>query len=462
MSSPVLIGALTTLVTVVAVFLAYNANQGLPFVPTYDLSASLPDAANLVAGNDVREGGFRIGAVDKITPVRRPDGSTYAVVHMKLEKSVEPLPVDSTLIVRSRSALGLKYVEIAPGAASVGYKPGATIPLSQATPHPVEIDEVLNTFNAPTRNGIKGSIEGFGTGLTGRGISLNAVIQELPQLFDNLQPVTQNLAAPQTQLRRFIPALERAAALVAPVAQDQASLFQNLDTTFTALASVARPSIQDTISKSPPTLDTAIANFPQQRPFLENTAAFARELRPGVAVLPSTLPDLADALHFGIPSLKRAPQLNSELTGVFSAVQRFSEDPNVTRGLQRLDDTVRTLNPTLSFLAPTQTTCNYVTLWFRNIGSLLSEGDGHGTWQRFIIITTPQGPNSESGPSSAPANGPTTDNHLHANTYPNTAAPGQTPECEAGNEDYLLGKTIVGNLPGNQGTKTDGQVGGNG
>src|SRR6266576_219044 len=87
LSSPVLIGALTTLVVIVAVFLAYNANQGLPFVPTYDLSVSLPNAANLVPGNDVREGGFRIGAVDKIKPVRRPDGSTFAVVHMKLDKS---------------------------------------------------------------------------------------------------------------------------------------------------------------------------------------------------------------------------------------------------------------------------------------------------------------------------------------------------------------------------------------
>ena len=38
-ASPVLIGAVTLLVTIVAVFLAYNANTGLPFVPTYDIKA---------------------------------------------------------------------------------------------------------------------------------------------------------------------------------------------------------------------------------------------------------------------------------------------------------------------------------------------------------------------------------------------------------------------------------------
>ena len=95
-----------------------------------------------------------------------------------------------------------------------------------------------------------------------------------------------------------------------------------------------------------------------------------------------------------------------------------------------------------------------MTLWFRNIASLLSEGDKNGTWQRFIIITTPQGPNSESGPSSAPAKGPTIDNYLHTNNYPNTAAPGQTRECEAGNESFFQGRQSIGNIPGNQGTKT--------
>ena len=133
-------------------------------------------------------------------------------------------------------------------------------------------------------------------------------------------------------------------------------------------------------------------------------------------------------------------------------------DPVVPRGINRLKETVVTLRDPLDFITPAQTTCNYITLWFRNISSHLSEGDSRGTWQRFIIIATPQGPNNEGGPSSAPANGPNQDNHLHANTYPNTASPGQVKECEAGNEDYVIGKTIVGNSPGNQGTVTQGQV----
>jgi virulence factor Mce-like protein len=455
--SPVLVGALTVLVVVVAVFLSYNANKGLPFVPTYDIEAELPNAAALVAGNEVRIGGFRVGVVDDIKPRWLPNGRTTALVSMKLDKTVEPLPINSRLIVRSRSALGLKYVEIDPGDAKVGFRPGDTVPLKQARPRPVEIEQVFNTFDLPTREGARLSLTGIGGGLAGRGMDLNEAIELAPPLLTNLEPVMVNLADARTHLQAFFPALERAARIVRPAAETQGELFENLDVTFTGLSEVARPFIQETISKSPPAEQTAIEEFPKQRPFLENTAAFARDLRPGVAVLPQTLPDLADALQFGATTLVRAPAFNARVADVFKAVERFSNDPIVPRGIARLDDTVTSLKPTLKFLTPAQTKCNYATLWFRNIASHLSEGDRTGTWQRFIIVATPQGPNSESGPSAAPANGPTADNHLHENNYPNTAAPGQVQECEAGNEPYYVGQTTIGNLPGNQGLKTAGQ-----
>ena len=457
--SPVLVGALTVLVVIVAVFLSYNANKGLPFVPTYDLGADLPNGAQLVAGNEVRIGGFRVGVVDTITPKRRPDGTTFATIHMKLQSDVEPLPMDSTIIVRSRSALGLKYVQITPGGASRGFRAGATVPLANATPHPVEIDQVLNTFDLKTRIGARKSLEGFGDALAGRGRDLNEAIGLLPPLLTNLEAVTVNITDPRTKFARFFPSLARAARIVAPAAQTQGQLFENLDTTFTALSAVARPFIQETISKSPPTLDTVTAALPIQRQFLANSTAFARDIRPGVRVLPSALPTLADALEFGTVTLRRSPQLNTRLADVFDALENFATDPLVPRGIARLNDTVTSLKPTLAFLTPAQVTCNYATLWFRNVSSVLSEGDSNGTWQRFIIIPTPQGPNSESGPSSAPADGPNAANHLHANPYPNSAAPGQSPkECEGGNEPYTVGQTIVGNVPGSQGTITSGQA----
>jgi virulence factor Mce-like protein len=465
LGSPVLVGAITLLVAIVAVFLSYNANSGLPFVPTYDLKAQFDNAANLVVGNDVRIGGQRVGAISEITPVPGDgDSPPTAEVQMKLEKIVDPLPKDSTMIIRPRSALGLKYIEITPGDSEEGFAAGDTIPDSQAKPKPVEIDDVFNTFDVKARRGSQRSLDGLGTALAGRGDDINEAIVDLRPLLTYLQPVARNLADPDTQLARFFQSLERAAAEVAPVADQQASLFVNLDTTFTALASVARPFIQQSISNSPPSEDAAIRGFPQQRPFLRNSTALFRELKPGVKVLPTSAPVLADALEIGTRTLARTPAFNADLEDVFIALKNFAEEPLVRPGIQRLNDTVESLRPTLKFLTPAQTVCNYATLWFRNVSSLLSVGDQNGTWQRFIIIATPQGPNNEGGPSSKPANGggPDQGNFLHANSYPNTAAPGQTRECEAGNEIYNVGKQSIGNVPGNQGTETDGQVEGQG
>ena len=170
-ASPVLVGAITTLIVILAVFLAYNANNGLPFVPTYRISVQVPNANTLVKGNDVRIGGVRVGLVESIEPVQDPEtGAVHAKVDLKLDKSVDPLPKDSTVIVRSRSALGLKYLEINKGTSSEGYAEGSTLPLEAAHPEPVEIDQFLNIFDAadPDRRR-RQNLVAFGDALAGRG-----------------------------------------------------------------------------------------------------------------------------------------------------------------------------------------------------------------------------------------------------------------------------------------------------
>ncbi|MCW2998424.1 MAG: Mammalian cell entry related domain protein [Solirubrobacterales bacterium] len=453
-ANPVLIGAATVLVIVVAVFLAYNANSGLPFVPTYALKVEVPNAANLVVGNEVRVGGARVGVVESIDPVNHPNGSVTARLGMKLETTIKPLPKDSTILIRSKSALGLKYVEITKGTSSAGYPDGGTIPITASTPKQVEFDEVLSTFDERTRQASRSNLNEFGAAFAGRGKDLNQALQDLNPALRNLVPVMRNLSLPETQLARLFRALGNTAGQVAPVAETQASLFANLDTTFTALAKVARPQIQDSITGGVPAQDAAIKGLPLQRPFLLNTQRFFAELRPGVRSLRTAAPILTSALVVGTGTLQRSVALNRRLKPTFQALQRFATDPLVALGVKDLSNTASILNPTIAFLKPTQTVCNYATLWFRNVSSLLSVGDNNGTGQRFIIIATPQGPNNEGGPSSAPANGPNADNYLHANNYPNTAAPGQTQECEAANEPYAAGRQVIGNVPGNQGTST--------
>lgn len=459
-ANPVLIGAATTLVVIVAVFLAYNANNGLPFVPTYDIKAEVPNAANLVPGNEVRISGTRVGVINDITTQQRRSGAVVAVLHLKLQTSVQELAKDSTVLVRPRSALGLKYLQITEGTSKDGYQNGATIPLRNAKPPVVEIDDLFNTFDTPTRLAQQQNLLVFGNALAGRGSDINSAIGALNPLLTGLIPVARNLSSRRTRLGELFPALNRVATIVAPAAETQASLFRNLDTTFSGLSDVARPFIQDTIQEGPPTLDQAIESFRFERAPLANATGLFRDLRPGVQALRAAGPDISAALAVGTPALARSPELNRRLATTFRTLETFARDPFVPIALTDLNSTVSFLAPTLDYLTPTQTNCNYVTLFFRNAANLLSEGDKNGTWQRFTVINptpTPTGDpvdvNSQFGPSSAPDQGPVSP--LHATPYPNVGAPGQPKECEAGNEPYSNAGPVIGNAPGTQPLSTE-------
>ena len=366
------------------------------------------------------------------------------------------------MIIRPKSPLGLKYLQISPGNSSKGFSAGETIPLSAARPEPVDIDQFFDMFNTKTRAAIRVNEAGFGNALAGRGPQLNEAFGSLRNLVISGEPALGTLVAPQTNFGGFWHALEDLSATVAPVAETQASLFVALDETFGAFARVSRPYIQETISKSPSTLDAANADLPVLRPFLHDSQRFFTAFQPGAAALAKTSPTIAAAERAGIPALNALPTLNAQLVPTAEALLAFQNAPGVFNGLDLLIDTNHTLGPAISFIAPAQTTCNYLTLAFKGIAGTTSEGNGLGNWLNFISFAPPEGPNSEGSPSSAPANGPEEKNHLHYNPYPNTASPGQPHECEAGNVRYKAGQTVIGNVPGNHGTKTSGQLKGQG
>jgi ABC-type transporter Mla subunit MlaD len=451
-ANPVLIGAATVLVVIVAVFLAYNANNGLPFVPTYNLTFQVPDAANLVTGNEVRIGGDRIGIISRIEPVVHRDGAVTAKLHVKLETAVEPLPVDSRIIIRPRSPLGLKYVEVTRGDSSRGFEDGATVPLAAARPEPIEIDEFFNMFDEPTRAANQSNLREFGDALAGRGADVNAAILALDPLTKNLIPVMRNLADPDTGLARLFQALEQTAAAAAPVGAEQAVLWRGLALTFEGFASIARPYLQDSISGGPEALDTATRTLPAIRPFLANTAGFFRELQPGAQALRTSAPALAEAFTVGTATVRRASRLNRQIASTMRAIEAFAQDPQVPLGIRGLRGTVEELTPTIRNLSGTQVNCNYLALLLNNAASIQSDGDAsQGNWLRLSPGPGPPlGANSEIGPSSAPANSPESDgaNFLHSNPYPLVGAPGQGRVCLAANEHYIAGERVIGNPPG--------------
>ena len=504
-ASPTMVGAITTLVVIVTVFLAYNSNNGLPFVPTYQVSVNLCNAARLSPNNEVRIGGTRIGVVESIEtidigseadpddPTDTPDtagcqtasgdsSTAAAKLNLKLDESAAPLPSDSTVRVRYRSSFGLKYLEITRGAGEPLLE-GDTLAIAQGTEQ-VEFDDIGNTFDTPTREYSRQVLEGFGNAFAARGASLNQAIESLSPLFQNLGPVSKALSDPTTQLVRFFPELADAARIIAPVAEENASQFVNGAVAFGAI-SADEEALRDTISSGVPTLETGIRALPPQQPFLRDFADFSRLLRPGVRDLRISLPVLNSAISRGAKVLPRTVQMNEDLEKVFLEVEQLVDEPATKISLVRLGDLFNNANSAAQYVVPYQTVCNYWNYWFTYLTEHFASEDATGSAERLIGPTFPGGTSPNEYPRNAPLDyaGSQSDGRfsdlappgeaglfdpLPGNAAPSTGAPDPAdevaqfilhggpygpsgteaaPNCQAGQFGYPLGQSLIPGQP---------------
>jgi virulence factor Mce-like protein len=438
--SPALIGAITLLVTLVATFLAYNANRGLPFVPTTTLKVRVENGANLVKGNEVRAGGSRIGVVTEMRPVKLADEGTGAELTLELEKSAGDIPHDSTFRIRPRSALGLKYLEVTRGSSAQAFRSGDTVPIEQAS-FATELDEVYEMFDEPTRTAAQGNLRGFGDSFAGRGQSVGRTLEELPPLMTALEPVMATLAAEETDLDGFFRELGDAARIVAPVSEQNAALFTSMADTFEALGRDEQ-ALKDLIAKSPSTMDVGVRSFRVQRPFLDDVTALSEDLAPATHELRAALPTVNRAVEVATPVQERAVRLNDEVRKTLNTVRDVAEAPGTNAALRGLTATVATLSPQMRFYGPYVTVCNYWNYWWTYLAEHFSEPDSTGSAQRALAnVTGRQEDSIGSMGANEPANGKEvlegTPQFAQDQPYGAAIAPDGRADCEAGQRGWV-------------------------
>ncbi len=475
-ANPVLIGAVTVLVAVVAVFLAYNATNGLPFVPTRQLKVEFTNGAALVVGNDVRESGYRVGVVASMQPVLLPNGQVGAEAVLNLNTNQGKIPVDSTATIRPRSALGLKYVDITRGHSTKVFSDGAVMKVSRTTV-PVQFDDINTLFDARTRPAVQQNLAGYGDALAARGSSLNDTISTLPSLFGHLQPVAQYLSDPNTGLTRFFDALNGFMGTVSPVAATNVKLFADQATTFEAISRNAAD-LANSIKESPPTLDVSTRSLIAQQPLLVDLTTLNKQLLPATEQLKQALPNINPALAAGIRVLPRTPPVNQKLENVLGSLKSLSLDPGTNEALNGLNQTVTTLNPMIKYLGPYVTVCNQFNYFWDEIQDLVSEQTSFGMAQRALIqFNNHQASNAGVQGSAYPANGyqpgdppdqgyPGDAEYAHGPAYAAAIDNQGNADCEVGQRGYQVqanhadpqGRSIVSDAhtPGAQGTTWSG------
>ena len=457
-ANPVLVGAVTVLVIVVAVFLAYNANNGLPFVPTKTLLAEVDNGAEVVPGVEVREGGYRIGVVVDTVPRQLSNGKVGGLLELKLDESAGPFPSDSRIVVRPRSPLALKIVQFERGRSSRALGDGQRIAVDQSEIR-TDLDELYTLYDEPTRRGVQENLTGFGGAFVGRGRDLHTTIRALPALLDVVTPVMANLSDPSTDLPTFFDELADFTRVIAPVSERFAGSFASQADTFEAISRDPE-ALKATISKGPPTLQASTRSMRVQRPFLRDTTLLSRELNLASRDLKAALPPVNRALEIGTPVTRRTITLQDELRTTFASLQDLTSTPTTNGALRALTATVTSIQPQLRFLGPYITGCNYWNIFWTFTAEHFTAPDPTGSAQRVLLNTGDRQDDNVS--NSMGANEYATGRrvlvprgvkqYVHTNTSGGNAMQRDQIDCTPGQQGYAYAANKHGSdAPGNTG-----------
>jgi phospholipid/cholesterol/gamma-HCH transport system substrate-binding protein len=443
-NNPILVGTVTILIGMVAVYLSYIAENGLPFVPAYSINIQVQNADELVKNADVRIGGALVGQVLTIKPEPATPANPhpYAELGLELQRSLQRLPADTRYSIRLASVLGGKYIELIPGTNRSSTIPdGGTLTISHENPV-VDLDTAFKVFGPKTQSGLRGVLQAFGNAVAGRGAQFNDSIYETARLIGPLTDIARTFAARSTNLAGFIDGAASTTGALAPVAQTFTALLADGATTLQAL-NAAAPALGSALDQLPETESVGTTVLTNAQPVLAKALVLVSELKPAAPLLPTAATKLDGILAAATPVFERAPELAAKTQAALTATERLATTPATKQTFELLGkNDLATLGSSafvglgaiLHAIAPAQLSCNIAGIWTRNLASLFSEGDAAGTWIRFSPVVDP------SLQLELEANAPSS--ILHVNPYPIE----NSSECQAGNETYTPGQ-VIGNGP---------------
>jgi virulence factor Mce-like protein len=280
-------------------YVGYHAPQSVPGRSYYNLHALFRNADNLEDHYDVRIGGVRAGQV--LNPRVK---NHLAEVDLQLSSAFKPLRSDSTIRIRLRSAVGIRYVEITPGTRGTPLPDGATLGLSQ-TSAPVDLDQVLRTFDPQTRATTAQFLGELGNGVAARGQDVNETLGDAPGFLSKLGSVSGAINSRPGAMSSFISSSQGAAAAFDPVRDVMSNGFQP-ETQALKPFSDRASELHATLEQAPPTLAELQSGLPSVTALVAQVTGLARAARPTLADAPAAFNQTTALLEHARPGLRGA------------------------------------------------------------------------------------------------------------------------------------------------------------
>jgi virulence factor Mce-like protein len=308
------LGALVLLLGLTMIALV--APRGVPGIKYYKINAQFADAAQIADLSEVRIAGRHVGVV---TNTALKNG--HATVRLQLFPGEGPLRADSTARIRLKGLLGAKFVDVTPGQHGGELASGATLPVKQ-TSSAVELLDVLQALDAPTRSNLQTTVKGLGEGFLGRGEDLNRMLAYGPPYYLQVRQLGDAVLARKGAAARFAPSAETLASAYDPVRAELASGFAPESQALQPFVDRST-SLSDAITVAPSSLRSLQQGLDAATPLLNETARLARATTRITRQAPAALHQTRILLRDATPAVNASDPLLQRLSGAVSPTLAF-------------------------------------------------------------------------------------------------------------------------------------------
>jgi len=373
----VALGALAVAVIVVAVVLLSSGE-------THTYKLDFQNAGQLVKDDDVQIGGRRVGSVKKIDLT----ANNVAQITIEVDSPYAPLHTGTTAIIRATSLSGVanRYIALTPGPNNNPRLDDGAVLTEASTTSPVDLDQLFDTLDPPTRRALQQVIKGTATQYEGRGKTNNKAAQYFNPLLSTSARLVNEVDRDQQAFEDLVVYGAKVTTALAQRRSDLTGLVSNANQTAQAIGNENK-ALSRALAELPDTLRTGNTTFVNLRatlvdlnnltdaskPATKHLAKFFGELRPLIAEAVPTIHDLRNLItrpganNDTIDLLRKAPTLAHLATTTF---------PDSIAALRKT-------RPVLQFIRPY--TPDLVG-WLRDFGQGASNYDANGHYARIQPI----------------------------------------------------------------------------
>jgi len=351
----------------------------------YEYKIVFENAGQLVKGDLVRVGGSPVGDINAIELT----DEGQAEVTVSVNEDYAPFHRGTTALIRAQGLVGTanRYVDISP---APNFKPeladGAVIE-GDKTKAIVELDQLFNTLNPKTRDGLDHFIHGFADWYAGQEAKANKSAQYFPPALAAGSRLFREINRDSEVFQEMLIETSKAMGAISERSADLTGLVDNTGTTAAALSSDTE-SLRQVLVDLPPALRQGSKTFAALRgPAIDDLERFVVESGPSARVLPAYLRRLRKLVKNNVPIFRtlaatfKGPGAGNDLYDTMRDLPPLAKMADTA--FPRAQRALRQSTPIFGFIRP------YVpdlVSWIRSFGGAMAPYDANGHYARSLPV----------------------------------------------------------------------------